>query len=453
MMSVAVLSSTGIILMPTTSYRARKLLKSGRAEVYFHRPVFTIRLLDRENGDTQPMEYKCDTGYEHIGICVTTEAKEIINEQSDMLSDEKQKHTDKGKLRRSRRNRLRYRKPRFNNRKGKISKDGFAPSIRNKRDIHVNLYEQYSKVLPITRAIFEMGQFDTQVLKALEEGKPLPEGKDYQHGEQYGYATLREAVFSRDDYKCIVCGKSAITDKAILKIHHLGYLNGDRSNRMSNLATVCTKCHTAKNHKPGGKLYGLKPKLKSFKGATFMTAVRWDMLRLIKKAVPDIPAEVTYGSATKLTRQDLMVKKTHSNDAYCMGAFHPKHRTDFVLCRKQRRNNRILEKFYDAVYIDIRTGTKASGSVLSCGRTNRSEPRRSDKNERLFRGEKVSSGKRTIRKARYAIRPGDVLLHEGVRHKAKGVHNNGNCVILDNGKSVSIAKVKVLYHIGGWATV
>ncbi len=31
---VAVISSTGQRLMPTTEYRARKLLKSGRAEIY-----------------------------------------------------------------------------------------------------------------------------------------------------------------------------------------------------------------------------------------------------------------------------------------------------------------------------------------------------------------------------------------------------------------------------------
>ena len=42
-----------------------------------------------------------------------------------------------------------------------------------------------------------MGNFDTQVLKAKEEGRPLPQGVDYQHGERYSIATLREAVFAR----------------------------------------------------------------------------------------------------------------------------------------------------------------------------------------------------------------------------------------------------------------
>ena len=90
-----------------------------------------------------------------------------------MLKDETERHDDCLKYRRTRRNDLGYRKPRFNNRKGLITKDGFAPSIRNKRDTHVRLYEEYSKVLPITKAVFEMGQFDTQVLKAIEATEPI----------------------------------------------------------------------------------------------------------------------------------------------------------------------------------------------------------------------------------------------------------------------------------------
>ncbi|MBR5951336.1 MAG: HNH endonuclease, partial [Actinomycetaceae bacterium] len=43
--------------------------------------------------------------------------------------------------------------------------------------------------------------------------------------------------------------------------HHVGFWKGDHTDRLSNLMTVCTKCHTAKNHKKGGKLFGLVPKL------------------------------------------------------------------------------------------------------------------------------------------------------------------------------------------------
>ena len=117
-------------------------------------------------------------------------------------------------------------------------------------------------------------------------------------------------------------------------MHHLGYLSGDRTNRMANLATVCDKCHTSKNHKPGGKLYNLKPKLRTFKGATFMTMVRYSMVNKIKALNHKVELTLTYGAATKQARKELGVKKSHSNDAYCMGEFHPKHRCDFKHFKK-----------------------------------------------------------------------------------------------------------------------
>ena len=51
-MAVAVLSSTGKKLMPTSNYHARRLLKKGRAVIAKYKPVFTIRMTDREDGET-----------------------------------------------------------------------------------------------------------------------------------------------------------------------------------------------------------------------------------------------------------------------------------------------------------------------------------------------------------------------------------------------------------------
>lgn len=449
--TVAVISASGKKLMPTNSYRARKLLKSKRAVIHKYRPVFTIKLVDRVDGYTQPIEYKCDTGYQNIGISICSDTKEFINEQRDLLKDETKKHSNRRKYRSNRRNRLRYRKARWNNRKGSISKDGFAPSIRNKRDMHIRLYEEYYKVFPITKVVFEMGQFDIQVLKAVELGLSVPVGTDYQQGEQYGYITLREAVFARDNYTCICCGKSAIKDGVKLRVHHLGYLSGDRSNRMVNLGSVCENCHTSKNHKPGGKLYNLKPKLKTFKGATFMTTVRYSMIKKLKATTPNVDIKVTYGAATKLARKSLNIKKTHSNDAYCMGEFHPKHRSDFKHYKKCRRNNRVLSKFYDAKYSDLRDGSVKTGSQLSCGRTNRRISRHTELNERIYRGHKISKGRLSIRRQHYQYRPGDIVWVEGNRYTVKGVISKGKQVALNERSPVSVNKIDKIVHTGGWA--
>lgn len=450
MADVPVVGNTGKPLMPTSPYRARALVNKGRAIVYCRNP-YTIQMLDRETGDTQPIELKMDTGYQHIGLSICTEKKELVSAQFDLLTDETERHNDCRKYRSSRRNRkTRYRKPRFNNRKGLIAKDGFAPSIRNKRDRHIDILERYARVMPITEAYIEMGQFDTQVLKAMAEGKPLPEGTDYQRGEQYGSQTLREAVFTRDGFKCIICGRSPFKDKARLREHHIGYWKGDRTNRPGNLGTVCEKCHTPKNHQPGGKLYGLEPKLPPLKEATFMTAVRYDMFKRMKEACPGIGFYMTYGAATKLSRRELGIKKSHANDAYVMGQFQPEHRTNTVYYKKRRRNNRILSKFYDAKYADIRDGSVKKGSQLSCGRTNRSIARNTELNERICRGKKISKGRISIRYHRYAYRPHDTVWIDGRKYTVKGIISNGSRIALQERLPVSVSKIAKAIHTRGW---
>lgn len=90
-MSVAVISKTGERLMPTSEYRARKLLKSGKAIKYSYHP-FTIQLTERKTGNIQPIELCMDTGYIHIGISVKSEKHEYLTEQIDTLTDERSRH-------------------------------------------------------------------------------------------------------------------------------------------------------------------------------------------------------------------------------------------------------------------------------------------------------------------------------------------------------------------------
>ena len=427
MNDVAVLTSTGKPLMPTNRARARQLLKKERAVIESYRPVFTIRLLDREDGDVQEVELKVDTGYKYIGISVCSGKHEYIHHEYELYTDEPERHRTRCALRRARRNRkTRYRKSRFLNRKGRMCKDGFVSSLRNKRDRHVDLVKAFCRVLPVTDAYIELGQFDTQVLKAVEEGKPLPQGEDYQHGEQYGFATLREAVFTRDGHACACCGRTPWDNGAILHVHHIGFWKQDRTNRMANLMTVCEKCHTAKDHKQGGKLYGLEPKLKEFRGATFMTIIRYSMLEKMKEACPQVRFHATYGAATKLARKKYHVGKSHAGDAYAMGTLHPKHRGKARYFRKRRRNDRILEIFYDATYTDIRTGKKVKAAQLGCSRTKRSIPRDNPGNERIYRGKKCSNGGRHIRKERPPIQPGSMVRCNGELAVVKGAHRRGD---------------------------
>ena len=75
---------------------------------------------------------------------------------------------------------------------------------------------------PISFVTLEMGSFDTHAIREYEETGTTLSGTDYQHGDQYGFASLREAVFYRDNYTCQCCGKT-IKDGAIFNVHHIGF--------------------------------------------------------------------------------------------------------------------------------------------------------------------------------------------------------------------------------------
>lgn len=369
-----------------------------------------------------------------------------------MLSNETERINDRRKYRNTRRNRLRYRKPRFNNRMSKMTKgESLAPSVQHRMDNQIRLFNSYCKVMPVTQTCFETGKFDTQLLQAIAEGKPIPEGKDYQRGSKYLYQTERKAVFGRDCYTCQCCGRS-IKDGAILHTHHIGFwmTPAYRSNRIGNLLTVCEKCHTAKNHNPGGKLWGIKPKSDNFSGTAFMNSVRWRMVGILKESHPDIDIRTSDGARTSLVRTERHIEKTHTNDAYCIGDFRPKHRCRQKTYVKKRQNNRILSKFYDAKFIDIRDGIKKSGSQLSCGRTDRSESRHSEKNERIFRGKKCSTGKCITRRQHYTYQPCDTVLWKSRKYSVKGTHCNGTRVLLTTGKSVKISDLQTVRKAGEW---
>ena len=443
---VAVVGNTGIPLDPTTEARARVLLKKKKAVIHKYRPIFTIRLLDRETGVTHPTEIKTDTGSVHVGISICNEFHEIVNEQRDLLEDEPERHRERAANRRNRRNRLWHRKPGYMN---DTKPDGWlAPTIQHKEDAIIYLIDAYAEVLPITKIIVETGKFDTMALEAIEAGKPLPEGTDYQHGERYETETLRQAVFTRDGFTCQCCGRG-VKDHAILHVHHIGFWRHDRTNRLNNLLTVCEKCHTPKNHKPGGQLYGLKPSAKSLKDAGFMNSVRFRIVDDLRLLYGDEMVVATCGAATKLARQKLHVKKTHSNDAYCMGELHPKHRAPFRYFEKVRRHNRIMEKFYDAVYVDTRDSSQKKGSAIGCNRTKRNIPRNNPNNERVYRGDKVKAGRRVVRTQHYDLRPGDIVSYKGKRYVVKGAKNNGKAVALGT-CNPSVNNVKLIRHTGGW---
>ena len=131
-MTIFVIAEDGTKLMPTSNVKkVRKLLRTGRAVICKHKP-FAIKLTYSTTKYAQPIEFKEDAGYQNIGVSVCSAKHEYISETRVLLKDEVERHNDCRKHRRTRRNRLRYRKPRFDNRRATKQFGWLAPSINNK---------------------------------------------------------------------------------------------------------------------------------------------------------------------------------------------------------------------------------------------------------------------------------------------------------------------------------
>lgn len=419
--------------MPTTPQKARLLLKNGNARIHSHRP-FTIQLTYATGEAKQDLTLGVDAGYQNIGISVVSPTSEVFSSEIKLLQGQVERNKERRMYRTQRRSRLRYRKPRFDNRSK--PKGWLAPSIQHKFNSHIKFIKRLCSVLPITKTIIEVAAFDIQKIKT-----PEINGKQYQKGDQLGFWNLREYILHRDNHKCQNPNCKNKSKNPILEIHHIGFWKKDRSDRPGNLITLCDKCHTPAKHKKKGFLYGWEPKTKSFKPETFMSIVRW-------KLVNELKCFHTYGHITKHKRIGLNLPKTHYHDAFCIAGGENQGRCNPIFFHQKRKNNRCLEKFYDAKVIDNRTGKKVSGGELNSGRRTRNKNLNGE-NLRKYRGIKISKGRRQIRKQRYAIRPDDIVKFDGMDYRAIGIQNKGQYLKMVNGSKPIVKNIKyieVLFH-------
>lgn len=303
-MLVYVLNKYGKPLMPCKPRKARMLLKNGKAKVVRREP-FTIQLLYGSSGYKQEVVLGADSGSKIIGLSATTSTQELFSSNVELRNDVVDLLSTRSQNRRTRRSRLRYRKPRFDNRVSTKKKGWLAPSIKHKIDTHIKVIENVYKILPISKLIIEVASFDIQKIKNLDI-----EGEEYQQGEQLNFWNTREYILWRDNHTCQHCkGKSKDN---ILNIHHIESRKTG-GNNPNNLITLCETCHK-KYHKGEIKL-----KIKrgqSFRDASFMGMMRWYLYDKLKELYPNV--ELTYGYITKNVRINSDLPKEHYIDARCI---------------------------------------------------------------------------------------------------------------------------------------
>jgi 5-methylcytosine-specific restriction endonuclease McrA len=390
-MEVFVINQHGEALMPCTPRKARLLLKSGKAKVVRRNP-FTIQLKYGSTGYKQNLTLGVDTGHSEVGLSVVSETKEVFSAVAKMRNDISEKMDTRRMYRRQKRNRLRYRKPRFNNCSASTIKGGLAPSVQWIVDAHTRMINQFKSLLPITKLVLETGLFDMAKMK-----NPKIRNKQYQKGVQYGFENTKAYVLSRDSHQC-QSKKKGCSNK--LEVHHIKYRSQGGSDAPNNLITLCQKHHKALH---GGKLKLNIKSHKSLKSATTMNVIRKRLLEIFPDAIE------TFGYITKANRYQHGIEKTHSNDAFIIAGGTIQKRAKERTIGFKRKNNRCLQK--------NRNGYAPA-----------------------------------IRRQRYKIQPKDLVKFEGKQYQAVGIQNKGAYLKMTDGVNAivkSMKKIEVVFHQKG----
>lgn len=349
-MAVFVLDRSGKPLMPCSEKRARKLLAAGRARVHRVMP-FVIRLVDRrvQGSALQPLRVKIDPGSKTTGLALVREAESI-----DVASGEVRRElfvlnlfdlvhrgrqisealTGRRAFRRRRRGaNLRYRAPRFLNRKkgqrelaDERSTKWLAPSLRHRIETTLAWVRRLQRWAPVAALSQELVRFDMQTMENAEIA-----GIEYQQGTLAGYE-LREYLLEKFNRTCCYCDAKEVP----LNIEHIHPKAQGGTNRVSNLAIACIPCNTKKAArsietflaKDPARLARIRAQLKRpLKDAAAVNATRWALFEALARGrcrvhqpeATGLQVEVGSGGLTKFNRTRLQIPKSHALDAACVG--------------------------------------------------------------------------------------------------------------------------------------
>ena len=444
--------------VPIKEGKAGYLLRENKAEIINHEPL-VIKRTDDYNSELENrdiFELKVDSGYLNIGFSVSNNKHEYISGQVEMLNGMSNRLLERKSMRISRRSRLHYRKnknidyktvhnPTYKN----GNEDGwFAPSIAHKMETHIRIIEQLKKWIPIDKIIVEVANFDIAAIKSYLKDGTVLNGKDYQNGEMKGYENVVSYVRARDNYSCYFCNKKKKKDDAQkekpkrIEVHHMVPRSWGGTNNPGNLICLCQSCHQKVHSKNNNNKY-FKELLdkalqeSTFKDSTYMNIVRWELLNRLVEKYPNLDIEAEYGYNTKVNRRNAGLRKFHYNDAVCIKEFKNTTLSKNVFIIEQKRcNNRKMESFTDAKYIDSRDGKKKNGNDLKIIRYDTKSKRSTNKeninNERVYRKEKVSKGKKQFECHSYCLKAGDLIYINEGKHKGKIVEVSKMQIIRSN---------------------
>lgn len=342
---VFVLDTNRKPLSPCHPAVARKLLKEGKAKIFKKYP-FTIILnkeVKDEEENKQEYRLKIDYGSKNTGLAILNNENVVWMAQIQHRTDIKSNLDTRRTYRRRRRAKnLRYRQPRFLNRK----KDNgwLPPSLKSRVDNIKVWINRLQKLIPLTAISYENVKFDTQLMQ-----NPDIHGVEYQQGTLIGYE-VREYLLEKYSRKCCYCGKQNVP----LEIEHIIPKSRGGSNRISNLCIACRDCNERKGNMTAEE-FGYpnlqKQCAKTLKDTAVVNATRWKVYETLVQT--GLPVECGTGARTKMNRINLGLPKDHHFDAICVGKSTP---------------NKLYYKSNDVLYIKAKSrGSHCRTNVNKCG--------------------------------------------------------------------------------------
>lgn len=201
---------------------------------------------------------------------------------------------------------IRNKQARFSNRKR--PEGWLTPTARQLLETHVNLVRKVSKFLPVSQVNIELNKF-----AFLRLSDPSAMGKDFQDGPLKGFDNdVKQAVFTLQEGKCLLCGKS------IEVYHHVVERHKNGSETMKNRVGLCEGCHKLVHTDlaVGKQLKKLNKGLRKQYDA--LGVLNQVFPRLIKELEILYPVRITTGQETYKFRKAHGIPKDHHLDAYAI---------------------------------------------------------------------------------------------------------------------------------------
>ena len=323
-----VVDHDGKQLSPTKEVKAWYMIRKGKATLVSKYPmcIKLMRIIPENEVCKDEIRMGIDDGSLYTGIAVVQAGKKynkvLLKGTIEHRKDVKKRMEIRRGYRRHRRSQKRHREKRFDNRTSH-KRSTITPSIKQNKQATLRVVDNINKFIHVDSYYLEDVKID---IRALTDGYK-PYKWQYQKGNRLD-SNLRMAAIMRDGCTCQLCGK----EKKNVEVHHIlpRRLNGEDT--ISNLVTLCHKCHEKVTGKETKYIKYFHDKIgnksgKEIKGLSYASHVMTGKKYLQSELKNRGNLFLTCGGDTCNKRSDWKIEKTHANDAICITDLKPRRDT------------------------------------------------------------------------------------------------------------------------------